>query len=89
MLGPLVKLYRALGKPAINNNCFSAEVTYNSEIREIIANFRQNHTSLGRFEEISVDGKDVTEVKIPDHGSSVHVAVKIVTGSPWQTSNKQ
>lgn len=81
MLDPLVKLYRALGKPEINNNYFSAEVIYNSQIRETIANFRQNYTSLGRFEEISVDGKDVTEVEIPDHGSRINVAVKVVTGS--------
>lgn len=75
----VVELYRFLGNPDFDdiNNKFSATVSYEHRIYELLA-FLQPYTGWGEIEELVIDGQDINiDDNIPEQGDQVELTILI------------
>ncbi|HIH8279817.1 TPA: hypothetical protein ACYTL8_002543 [Escherichia coli] len=79
----VVELFRYVGRPKFDaiNNRFSATISYDAHIYELLVSL-QPHTAWGEIEEIVIDDVDIdVDDSLPAKGTSITLTISISTGA--------
>lgn len=79
----VVELFRYVGRPKFDaiNNRFSATISYDAHIYELLVSL-QPHTAWGEIEEIVIDDVDIdVDDSFPAEGTSITLTISISTGA--------
>jgi|GEM_PF-1488987 hypothetical protein len=80
MLEVLVDFYRAVGRPQICDMQFEVETILTAELHQQVN--RVDHSSLGLFKEIILDGDEISsdEIRSEEYGKTLRFRYKVGTG---------